>query len=80
MRSAIATAARKAVTGGAEGWLDELLLALALVLVTSGLWSVLGSAALTVPGGVLLWIVMPSRAAFIARPPESAQRSRDGGK
>jgi hypothetical protein len=48
---------------------DEILLALALVLIAAGCWKVWRPAAFLVPGFVLLWIAMPSREAFIARSP-----------
>lgn len=46
---------------------DEALLAIALILLTVGLWSHLGPTALTVPGAALLWIALPTRAGFVAR-------------
>ena len=48
---------------------DELLLACALALVTVGLWPIIGRSALVVPGTVLLWIALPSRAPLVVRPP-----------
>lgn len=53
---------------------EEVLLVLALVLVTAGLWAVVGRGALTVPGVVLLWIAMPSRAPFVSKPPVDPRR------
>lgn len=47
----------------------EAVLALALVLLTVAAWPRLGRQALAIPGLVLLWIALPSRVAFIARPP-----------
>lgn len=48
---------------------DELLLACGLLLVVSGLWQTWRPGAFLVPGCVLLWIAMPSRAAFLERAP-----------
>jgi hypothetical protein len=47
---------------------DELILVLALVLTTAGLWSWLGPGALTVPGVVLIWVGLPVRRPFVGRP------------
>lgn len=57
---------------------DELLLALALLLVTIGLWSRVGAAALVAPGLVLLWIALPSRRSFLVAPsaPEGSGKGR----
>ena len=64
---AFAACGRKVTTGGADGWLDELLLALALALVTAGLWPWIGQGALVAPGVVLLWIALPQRAELVHR-------------
>lgn len=48
---------------------DELLLAIALALLSAGAWMVWPPSGLLAPALVLLWIVLPSRAPFIARPP-----------
>ena len=62
--------------GAAIGW-EEVLLLLALVLLTVGVWPVLGVPTLAIPGAVLLWLVLPQRTAFIARPsPDATQRKR----
>lgn len=56
----------------------EATLAVALVLLTVAAWPRLGRQALAIPGGVLLWIVLPSRVPFIARPPTaSAKKGQD---
>jgi hypothetical protein len=49
---------------------DEALLGVALVLLTAGLWALVHVAALIAPGLVLLWVALPPRHAFVARPPE----------
>lgn len=56
---------------------DELLLAVALTLVTVGSWPLLGRGALVVPGIVLLWIVLPTRGTFIVRPPATGEKKSD---
>lgn len=48
--------------------IDELLLLTGLVLLTAGLWPVLDRVALTVPGAVLVWMTVPTRARFVAPP------------
>ena len=49
----------------------------ALALVTTGLWALIGRVALVVPGVVLLWIVLPSRPPFVLRrPTEESHRRR----
>ena len=50
--------------------IDEALFVAALVLLTTGLWSVIGSAALVAPGAVILWVALPSRSPFVVRPGE----------
>jgi hypothetical protein len=57
---------------------DELLLLVALGLITTGLWVVVGIAALIAPGLVLLWIALPSRTGFLVRASElEAPKRRD---
>lgn len=68
-RSAAVVAAIVAVVGP-----DEALLAVALALIAIGFSKVWLPGAYLVPGFVLLWIVMPARAPFIARPPVSPQK------
>lgn len=71
-------------TTGARIWragvrvvgLDELLLAVALALLTGGAWEVVGRLALVIPGMVLLWVALPSRAPFVTRGPEPPDASR----
>lgn len=53
---------------------DELAITVALVLVTVALWPALGRQALIAPGLVLLWVALPARAPFIARPTKSTRR------
>ena len=48
--------------------LDEIGLALSLILLTAGLWRVVGAAALVAPGAILLFIFLPTRYAFVERP------------
>lgn len=55
---------------------DEILLIVALVLVGAGCWQVWRPAGLIAPGLVLLWIAMPSRAAFIAPADEKSSRRK----
>lgn len=47
---------------------DEIQFWLGLLLVGGGLWFVWRPAAFVVPGLVLIWSALPSRAPFIARP------------
>jgi hypothetical protein len=56
---------------------DELLLVLALTLVAVGMWQVWKPGAYLVPGLVLLWIVLPQRASWIARPPAAPSEKAD---
>lgn len=60
---AMASAVRAAVG------LDDLVLVLALALLSIGVGLVWVPAGLIVPGLVLLWLVLPSRAPFVTRPP-----------
>jgi hypothetical protein len=69
------SAAALAGVGSAVG-AEEILLVLGLALLTVGLWPVVGVSALVVPGVVLIWLVLPSRAAFIARPPVLPEQPR----
>ena len=55
---------------------DELLLAGGLALVSVGLWETWRPGAYLVPGLVMLWIGLPSRAAFVERPSVAAVRKR----
>ena len=58
--------------------IDEVLITIGLGLATVGLWTWIGPGALTLPGLVLLWIVVPARQPFISRPadPTAPPRSR----
>lgn len=47
--------------------IDEALLLLGLLLLAYGLWLFWQPAAFLVPGGILIWLVLPSRAPFISR-------------
>lgn len=51
--------------------LDDVVLALALLLVAIGFWLVWRPGAFIAPGLVLLWLVLPSRAPLVTRPPAS---------
>lgn len=55
---------------------DELLLVVALALVTVALWPRFERLALLVPGLVILWVVLPSRSPFVARPPTATKAER----
>ena len=74
--AAVAAIARKAITGGPDGWLDEELIILALALVTVGLWPRFGQQALVAPGIVLLWLVLPQRHAFFAGSSDRLERRK----
>lgn len=54
--------------------LDDLVLLLALLLLAVGFWQVWTPGAFIVPGLVLLWLVLPSRAPFVTRPPSSKKQ------
>jgi ABC-type transport system involved in cytochrome c biogenesis permease component len=79
---AVACIGRKLTTGGADGWLDELLLTVALTLIVVGLWPIssrwigTGLPSLIAPGVTLLFLSLPSRAPIIVRPqgPEKPAR------
>lgn len=47
---------------------DEIVLALGLLFITTGLWSIVGRAALIAPGIVLTWIALPTRRRLIESP------------
>lgn len=49
--------------------LDDVVLVVALLLIAAGFWEAWRPGAFIVPGIVLLWLVLPSRAPFVARPP-----------
>lgn len=55
---------------------DEILLGGALLLIAAGFWMVWRPGAFLVPGFALLWIALPSRAAFIVRPPAEKERRK----
>jgi hypothetical protein len=59
-----------------QSWfgLDEAVLLVALGLLVAGLWSRIGMVSLTVPGAVLLWIVLPPRQAFVRAEREITSR------
>jgi len=52
--------------------IDEVLLLLALGLITIGLWALIGRTALLAPGLVLLWMVLPARGPLVYRGPASS--------
>lgn len=56
------------------GFLDEIVLALGLALVTVGLWTICGMGALAVPGAVLVWMALPQRKTFVERLPVGDER------
>jgi len=64
LRAALASA-RQAIG------LDDLVFVLALALLSLGVGMVWIPGGLIVPGAVLLWLVLPSRAPFVTRPPVS---------
>lgn len=53
---------------------EELLLTFALALIARGLWLAWQPGAYLVPGVVILWMVLPSRKAFVARPVEPEKK------
>lgn len=59
---------------------DEVLLVVALLLIAAGMWQVWKPGAYLVPGIVLLWIVLPARAAFVVRPPAATSDKADRRK
>lgn len=59
-------AAAAAIAG--EVGRDEVLLVIGLILLVIGLWPLAGWSSLTAPGGVCVWIALPSRAPMIVRP------------
>ena len=55
---------------------DEVVLFAGLALTAYGCWLVWPPAAYLVPGLVLVWMALPSRTAFIERPPAPDAKSR----
>lgn len=53
---------------------DELQLLVGLTFVTVALWPLLARLALVVPGGILVWLALPSRAPFVHRPPVDVEK------
>ena len=53
---------------------DEVILVAALLMITAALWPSLGWLALLPAGLVLLWISIPQRARFVARPSERKEK------
>ena len=56
---------------------DECLTLSGVVMITIGLWPLVGQVALIVPGIVALWLGLPSRTRFVARqeiPPTKRSR------
>jgi hypothetical protein len=66
----------RAVAGGVVALLEELTVAAGLVLVVIGLWPWLQQSALLVPGAVLIWMALPTRARFVEPPSTSQQKER----
>jgi len=64
MRQRSAVFARVAA-GFVSAQRQELLVALAIGLLTYGLWPVIGRPALIVPGLVILWVALPTRRRFV---------------
>jgi hypothetical protein len=56
--------------------LDEVVLVIALTLITVALWPTFGRAALLLPGLVLLWLALPARRAFIDKSDEKPAARR----
>ena len=54
----------------------ELLLSVSLLLIASGFWYWWRPGSFLVPGVVLLWIAIPSRAGFIANSERDVKRDR----
>ena len=60
---------------------DELALGFALTLVSAGAWMVYAPAALLLPGLILVWLALPSRAPFVrSTPPAHPPGSTPGAK
>lgn len=58
---------------------DELLVIAGLLLVVRGLWLAWRPGAFLFPGLVILWIALPPRDPFIARPTERTKADRSKG-
>lgn len=56
--------------------LDEILVSIALVLVTVALWPTFARGALLAPGLVLLWVALPARSVFLIPPPVDKPKRR----
>jgi hypothetical protein len=54
--------------------LDELVLAAGVILIAIGCWDLWRPGAFLVPGAILVWISLPARTGFIARPSDSEQK------
>ena len=59
---------------------NELGLAIALLLIARGLWLAWRPGAYLVPGLVLLWIALPSRVAFLVRPSAPSGKRHAAGQ
>ena len=57
-----------------EVGVEEILLTAAIALAMVAIWPWCGRLSLLVPAVVLLWIALPARAPFLARPPDKADR------
>lgn len=57
---------------------DEVALLIAMGLIVTALWPWVGQGALLVPGLVLLYLALPARTSFIARPPQEPAARRKG--
>ena len=55
---------------------EELVVTVGLVLITVGLWPLLGLSALVVPGATLVYLALPSRMPFVVRPSDTPSTRR----
>ena len=52
---------------------DEIALAVGLMLITIVIWPLCGQTSLLAPGSALVWLGLPSRGAFLLRPPAKSK-------
>lgn len=72
--NAAAIGARAATAIAGEIGRDEIYLASGLLLVAAGCWDTWRPGAFFVPGLALVWIAMPTRGAFVERPPQEPKK------